>query len=354
MVWREIEKLDQTAFTMLRTVEQIDRKIGSRVPRTPPRVSVIIPAHNVSEFIAETLDSVLSQTYQDYEIILVNDGSDDTPDLERILENYFDHIVYAAQPNGGASSARNTAIELARGQILAFVDGDDVWLPDYLDKQIKFFDSKGLNMAYCDAYLVGGPPSDGETFMELSSSHGPVSTVSLINWKCNVITSGTIASAEVVRKAGLFDLRMHSHQDFDMWFRLAKGGAKIGYQREILLKYRVRPTGVSGNNVMRAERNISSLEFLKEKYELSPDEQDALEQKLTECQALLNLETAKSCIVRRDYEEAAKHMNNANRYYRKVKLSLVLFLLSVYPSLARSLFVRLKRDQIDYYQGGNV
>jgi glycosyltransferase involved in cell wall biosynthesis len=341
-------------YKMLTTVEQIDHRVGSRVTQRPPRVSVIIPAHNVSEFISETLDSVLTQTYQDYEIILVNDGSDDTPDLEKILEDYFDQIIYVAQPNGGASSARNTAIGLARGEILAFVDGDDAWLPDYLSKQVEFFDAKGLDMAYCDAYLVGGPPSDGETFMELSGSHGPVSTVSLINWKCNVITSGTIASAEAIRNVGPFDLRMHCHQDFDMWFRLAKGGAKIGYQREILLKYRVRPNGVSGNNVRRAERNISSLIFLKEKYELSPDEQDALEQKLTECQALLSLETAKSCIVRRDYEGAARHLDDANRYYKKVKLSLLLLLLRIYPSVERLLFMQLKRHEIAYYQGGSV
>ena len=94
-----------------------------------PRVSVIMPAYNVAAYIGETLESVFAQTYSDYEIIVVNDGSPDTPELERVLAPYSERIVYVTQENRGLSGARNTALKVARGEFIALLDSDDVWEP---------------------------------------------------------------------------------------------------------------------------------------------------------------------------------------------------------------------------------
>src|SRR5580704_11335265 len=105
-----------------------------------PAVSVIVPAYNTAEFIAETLDSVFQQTFTNSEVIVVNDGSPDTEKLEAVLEPFRHRIVYLKQENRGLSGARNTAIRKARGEFLAFLDSDDMWLPKYLETQVDFLE----------------------------------------------------------------------------------------------------------------------------------------------------------------------------------------------------------------------
>jgi glycosyltransferase involved in cell wall biosynthesis len=88
----------------------LEKRVGRLVKPDAPLVSVVIPAYNVAEYIAETLDSALAQTFSDFETIVVNDGSPDTARLEKVLFDYFDKIIYLKQENGGAAAARNTAI----------------------------------------------------------------------------------------------------------------------------------------------------------------------------------------------------------------------------------------------------
>jgi glycosyltransferase involved in cell wall biosynthesis len=102
----------------------------------PPTVSVIVPSFNTAQYIVECLGSVFAQTYQDFEVIVVNDGSPDTPALERALEPFRERIVYLTQKNMGLAAARNTAIRAARGRYIALLDSDDAWLPEYLEQQV--------------------------------------------------------------------------------------------------------------------------------------------------------------------------------------------------------------------------
>src|SRR5215471_12596309 len=106
------------------------RAMENAAPGPNPRVSIIIPAYNTASLIAPCLDSVFSQTFRDFEAIVVNDGSPDTPELEQALQPYRDKIIYIVQPNRRAAGARNTAIGTARGELLAFLDSDVSWLPD--------------------------------------------------------------------------------------------------------------------------------------------------------------------------------------------------------------------------------
>jgi glycosyltransferase involved in cell wall biosynthesis len=101
------------------------------------RVSVIIPAYNVAPYIAETLKSVFGQTKSAFEVVVVNDGSPDTTELEEVLRPFRDRIVYLKQENRGLSGARNTGIRVATGDLIALLDGDDVWMPQYLETQTR-------------------------------------------------------------------------------------------------------------------------------------------------------------------------------------------------------------------------
>ena len=104
-----------------------------------PCISVIIPTYNRAHFVREAIDSVLGQTYQDFEIIVVDDGS--TDDTKTVLALYGNRIRYLHQKHRGRSEARNTALKSAAGKFVAFLDSDDIWLPRKLEKQLPLFDS---------------------------------------------------------------------------------------------------------------------------------------------------------------------------------------------------------------------
>lgn len=321
--------------------ELLKKNVG-RKANLSPRVSVVIPAFNVTPFIAETLDSVLAQTFTDYEIVLVNDGSPDTAELERQLSKYSAHLVYLEQRNGGTAHARNTAIEHSRGELIAFLDGDDVWLPRYLGEQIACLNARALDMVYTNAFLIGAVRSSQETYMDKAPSHGTADFEAIVSGRCNVITSGTLVYKQRVLDAGMFDVDLPriGMEDFDLWLRLTKAGANIGYQRKTLLKYRVRPGSLSGNGIQRAHRDVVGLNIVRDKFALTPREETVWREALREAEAELLLETAKAHLLREEFDEAREKFRAANAYYNKPKLRFVDWALGVSPNMLMRLFKR--------------
>ena len=326
----------------------VEMKIGKNVIADAPKISIVIPAFNIAQFVAETLDSVLAQTYKNFEIILVNDGSPDTEEFKAALKPYFDDIIYVKQENMGASLARNLAICLARGEIIAFLDGDDVWYPGYLESQLKFLEGNSLDMVYCDALLFGEPLSEGTKFSDAAPSRGEVTPESLITTDCNVITSGTILKKKILEESKLFDKSLKYMQDFDLWFRLAKQGAKIGYQSDVLIKYRVRLDGLSGTNILRAWRNIRAMHVLESKYELTSAEKTALDRQTAAYVAEYELEQGKAALVTRDFAKARQHFIEANKFYRKSKLAAIVWLLRLSPKLTLHLFKKMRPAEFSF------
>lgn len=326
------------------SIEEIpQKKIGKKV-NGAPLVSVVTPAYNAHEFIVETLESVLAQTVQNYEIIVVNDGSPDTEKLEAVLENYYENIIYIRQKNGGTASARNTAIKAARGSFLAFLDADDIWFPEYLEAQTKALAAKNLDLIYADALMFGAVRNRRETFMKKSPSRGAVKSESLIEGICNIITSGTVARREKVLACGLFDEQLPrvGMEDFDLWIRLLKSGARAEYQRRVLLKYRVSPNSLSGSNVARARRAIVALDTLERKHKLNEAEKTAMTKRRKSAVAELELETGKLDLAQENYEQATAHFERANEFYRSLKLKIIMRLLRVKPKLVLKLFKKMR------------
>src|SRR5207248_2470586 len=133
---------------------------------------VVIPAYNAAATIGEALDSASAQKFREHEIIVVNDGSPDTEQFERAINLHREDIIYIKQRNAGAGAARNTAIEHSRGDIIAFLDADDAWMPDFLASQIVFLERHGYDMVYCDAVLFGMNSAYRRNFMETAPSSG--------------------------------------------------------------------------------------------------------------------------------------------------------------------------------------
>jgi glycosyltransferase involved in cell wall biosynthesis len=219
-----------------------------------PVVSIVIPAYNAGSYITETLDSVLSQTYPAREIIVVDDGS--TDDTQRRIEPYLRHLRYLRQPNGGEGKARNTGLRAATGDYIALLDADDLWVPEYLEVQL---DTAARNpksrMIVCEGIgfeddrvvmerLIGGPLGmqlEREPTGELTGYCYP----DLLARNAITCPSQTLIPRAVVERIGPALEDPNSGSDWDYNLRVAREGP-ITFHRRALVRYRFRPSGISG------------------------------------------------------------------------------------------------------------
>lgn len=321
---------------------------GKNVRSDAPAVSIITPAYNISRYISETLDSVFAQTFRDFEVIVVNDGSPDTPRFEEALAPYMDDIVYLKQPNAGAGAARNVAIEHSRGELLAFLDGDDVWQSDFLESQVGFLTGKGFDMVYCDAELFGMPAVEGRTFMQTAPSDGPVRFNSILDFTCNVITSGTVARKQAVVDAGLFEWEKVRAHDFHLWLRMLKNGARAGYQRAVLLKYRTHLDSLSGDSISRVRREIDVFKRVGKTIELDAAAREIVRRQIEGLEADLEIERGKSFLLGEDFKAAKNAFENASRSKRSFKLRLISALAGSAPRLLLKFYKSRRSGEIAF------
>ena len=207
-----------------------------------PKVSVIIPAYNQASFLTEAVESVLAQTYHDFEIIVVNDGStDDTPQVAR---QFGDTLCYIYQTNQGLAAARNTGIRNARADIIALLDADDIWEPDFLEKMIQLLSvHPQAGGAYCgfqyinaQGNIVGKPSLNvvpPELFRQTLIFKG--------NW---LAACAVVFRRQLAEEVGLFDESLQALEDADLWIRLSAARPFIGLP-EALVKYRQHDRNMS-------------------------------------------------------------------------------------------------------------
>ena len=298
-------------------------------------VSIIIPAYNAAEFIGETLASVAAQTFTSHEVIVINDGSPDTEELERVLEPYRDRIVYIKQENGGAGAARNAGLRAARGEFVAFLDADDAWLPNFLSEQVAFIKSgEGYDLVYANARLFGEGPKAHGTVMDRDRSEGPVTFESLIGERCIVNTSSVVARREPILEVGLFDESLRNSQDFDLWARLAKReGARMNYQNKVLARHRAHEGSLAWDGVKSVEGELKVLEKIGQRSDLSPSERATLARTVALRRASVAVDKGKRRLVEGEFDAAVESFEFANNYYHSWKLRFVLFWLRIAPRL---------------------
>ena len=309
-----------------------------------PRVSVIIPAYRVTEFIGDTLASVFSQTYTDYEVILVNDGCPDTAGLETAIAPYQDRIRYIVQEHGGPSAARNTGIRAARGELLAQLDGDDQWLPGFLAYQVGFLDRHPeVDIAFTDAVFMGGP-QDGRRFFETNGTDGPITLEALLRLQVVVLTSSMVGRRACVEIAGLYDESLGSVEDFDLWLRLVAAGARLDYSREVLVRYRRGAHSLSSDANRMLHDGITTLDKARRELPLSPAERAALEQGLTRLRSELSYRMGLSALRRGEAELARREFANVKRWNSNIRLRALQVALRVAPRLAVSAYRHIRGE----------
>jgi len=229
-----------------------------------PKVSVVIPTYNLAKYICETVDSVLMQTYKDFEIIIIDDGSKD--DTKQVLSKYGSKIKYIYQDNRGVAAARNRGIRESKGEYVALLDADDLWLPEKLTQQVamaeqnpqvsvffsdaEVFDHRGLLKPSCrrshngqyapgtfrykiaNAVFNDGSVFKGDFYVDLIMG--------------NLITPGTAFIRKAsLEQAGLFDETLTVVDDYDLGLRMARTNIFL-YFNSVTARYRLRDDSASG------------------------------------------------------------------------------------------------------------
>jgi glycosyltransferase involved in cell wall biosynthesis len=296
----------------------------------PPRVSVIMPAYNVGMYIGEALDSVFKQTFTDYEVIVVNDGSPDTAEIESVLARHTGRIVYLKQDNRGLSGARNTAIRAARGEFIALLDPDDIWEPNYLKVQVSILDADPtIDVLYPNAVFFGDAMA-GRKYMDECPSNGKVTLESLCRQQCQVMVSVT-ARLETVMRAGLFDESLRSCEDFDLWLRIVNKGGHIAYHRQVLVRYRRRLDSLSADVSWMNQWINCVMDKVEQTMTLSFAEKDAVSSLRLLFGAFSLLHEGKKAFFRGDTETSIAQLRQANSYFKSRKLVLTIWLMRVVP-----------------------
>jgi glycosyltransferase involved in cell wall biosynthesis len=218
------------------------------VENKPPQVSVVIPAYNQAKYLESAIQSALSQTYQDFEVIVVDDGSTDNTPM--VAGKFGNHIQYIRQENRGLGGARNTGIRKAQGNYIALLDSDDQWLPDFLEKLIASAKQKPeAGVFYCQAQ---GMDSDGNALPQLfGGSRLPPGDIYQTLLRANFLIPSTILiRSSIILKAGLFDQSLRSCEDWDLWLRILRndpGCIFVGVS-ECLVRYRLHGKSLSANS----------------------------------------------------------------------------------------------------------
>ncbi|MEA4907339.1 MAG: glycosyltransferase family A protein [Anaerolineaceae bacterium] len=218
------------------------------------KVSVIIPTYNRAHVICRAIDSVLAQTYPDYEIIVVDDGS--TDQTAHVLSFYTDRIRYIYQANGGVSKARNTGIKAAAGEYICFLDSDDAFLPNKLELQVGYLD----NHPEIDVVLGGWQIIDdasGEIEMQITQLPAAeiLKAILLTNIHGLFPPLVALSRAPHLFQVGLFDEALPMHEEQDLWLRLALEGCRFGMVEQTVCNYYDSSDSL-GKNLDRIEKVI--------------------------------------------------------------------------------------------------
>ncbi len=290
-----------------------------------PRVSVHIPCYNSEKYISETIKSVLAQSFGDFELIIINDGSRDR--TEEIVKSFQDsRIRYLYQENRGLSAARNRAVSVSGGEFIAFLDHDDLWMPDKLEKQIAVFEKDtDIALVYTNYYKLypdgkkalglRGEQPQGRVFEQLLRQY----TVSL--------TTAMVRRKALLELGDLFNEKLRIFEDYDVFMRIIFRH-KVAYLRQPLTIYRIHDDRAT---YLFRSSYPDEFEFAVENLKkIEPDFVDRHSDTLRYLQASISHLRAKIAMEKTNGAREARHYL---RPYRLVSVKFfVLYILTFLPS----------------------
>lgn len=230
-------------------------------------VSVIMPCYNAAAYIGETIESVLAQTYTNWELLIVDDHS--TDDSLSVIARYDDPRirVLSTAENSGAAVARNVAIEAAQGRFMAFLDSDDLWHPEKLSEQLAFMQERDCALSFTHYAVING---EGEQITVFSPKKDTYSYNDILK-HCYIGCSTAIYDAEKVGKVGM-PTDAIKREDAACWLRILKMGVDAYCLHQNLMTYRIHTDSVSSNKVRMIKyqwhlyRKVEHLSLLRSAY----------------------------------------------------------------------------------------
>ena len=229
-------------------------------------VAIVAPAYNAARFLESTVESVRQQTYTDWELILVDDGSlDGTWEMIETLMGRDERIRGIRRPNGGPSGARNTGIARTNSQWVAMIDADDLWEPTKLERQLEIVESQQpVDVVCSNATLFcdeGPAPRWNLPARELTLA-GDAGLRRLIHRNVVVLSSTLVRRSWLCRSGG-FDERFRMCEDYHLWLRMMAEGARFHYCPDRLIRYRFHNTNCSNNRLEMKRHRLMVLRDIR-------------------------------------------------------------------------------------------
>jgi glycosyltransferase involved in cell wall biosynthesis len=252
-----------------------------------PKISIVIPAYNASNYLADAIDSALAQTYKNVEIIVVNDGSQDDGATERVALSYGDKIRYFYKENGGSSSALNVGIANMEGEWFSWLSHDDLYLPQKLEQQVEYMnslcvdgDERSRHIFFAASELID---ATGRTIKRTckAQSEARAASISAMPHNGYLIAEPTgyifhgctcLIHRDAFTDLGYFNEKLRLLNDVDLWYRLYSANYRVHFVPEVLVQGRVHGAQVSksiGYSYHNSEQDMywnRSLDWLVKHY----------------------------------------------------------------------------------------
>ena len=273
-----------------------------------PAVSVIMPAYNVEPYIGDAIRSALAQTFTDFELIVVDDGSkDETAEVVRSLARQDARITLVQQANRGLAGARNSALRAARGDFFALLDSDDLWEPAFLAEQLAILRARPeVDIVTGNGWYLGGakhgqaarPHPDSRPAPELASIIGD-------EWSVFIMS---VFRRHVYTRIGPFDESMRSNEDYDFWLRAAEAGFVFARNDTPLGHYRVRSDSLSASDIRMLRGILHVYTKLRPVIAARPHEMSILQRQIARFESELLVAEARLALELADFAAAREHL----------------------------------------------
>ena len=309
-----------------------------------PAVSIIMPAYNVAPYIASAVRSALVQTFSDFELIVVDDGSkDNTAEIVKSLMREDGRVRLVQQANRGLAGARNTALRAARGDMFALLDSDDMWEPEFLAAQLAILEARpDVDIVTGNGWYLEGP-RHGELARPYPDPRPDPVLASIIGDEWSVFIM-SVMRRRVYTAIGPYDEEMRSNEDYDFWLRAAVAGFTFARNDRPLGYYRVRSDSLSASNVRMLRGILHVYRKLGPVIATRPAELAILEQQVSRFETELLAAEARLAIEIADFEAAREHLGALHARRGGAALGLAHFMARWAPGTLKRM-LRLKRPR---------
>jgi glycosyltransferase involved in cell wall biosynthesis len=272
-------------------------------------VSVLIGAYDNAATLREAMDSILAQTVEDLELIVVDDGSSDrTVEIAEAAAARDPRVRVVRQANGGVSRARNAALRLARGRYFALLDSDDVWAPRFLQAQVEILDARPeIAIVTGNAVFLGGA-RHGQPVRPCPDARPDPTPSSIVADETSVFIMCVFRRA-VYDAIGGFDETKRTNEDYDYWLRAATAGFRFLRNDAPLAQYRSHGASLSANESRMLRGILVVLREHRRRVSAASEDSAVLERQIARFESELHASDARAALETGDYLSAARHLD---------------------------------------------